>query len=609
MSTSKSSKELATWDGEPSTWGDYSRRVRLHWEMTPRHKRARLGPELASRLTARAWAITPSLDHRRLGKRNGTKYLLKFLKERLCRTAVPDAGARLEDLLIRLKRPLGMPMSQWANEVMEAYRKVQRALIRARQQQRGKEVDEKATVSEPHREPPSRPTSPTMRSPSRPRRPTSSPTGRPPTSPTSRMQDAGDGEAHQDEGDGRGDYEPVPEESEPDPGHEDWTEEQWKTWRKQRRQEWYEDDETSSGEDYPWDELQTENLEVLPDEILGWLLLRRANLSAASRLSVQASVNNSLKFGDLEVALRDQEEELLQADANRSGGQGRRRSFWVEEDGNWGLLTSAEDTLDDGAEIHWVGNQLPADVYAPSSYSTEEHYEDDEVYWHFDYDGWHGYVRDGEGYWLETDGYGIYWSLDEPETEGFCAEEKKELEEAYAVYENKMNTFKQSRNFQRAKGVSRGFYPLSMMKGKKGSGKGKKGKKGKGFNTTSSPSSTASPKPLFAAQGSDGSTTTSGTGCFVCGDRGHGFRNCPKRSSTSTSSTFGKGTKKGTFWVESMTSSPLAFIGMVLREEEVLYNTEGYGVLDLGYRDSGKLGGCGEPDAASSSTSWRRRSG
>ena len=128
--------------------------------------------------------------------------------------------------------------------------------------------------------------------------------------------------------------------------------------------------------------------------------------------------------------MRDQEEELLQADANRSGGQGRRRSFWVEEDGNWGLLTSAEDTLDDGAEIHWVGNQLPADVYAPSSYSTEEHYEDDEVYWHFDYDGWHGYVRDGEGYWLETDGYGIYWSLDDPETEGFSAEEKKELEEA-----------------------------------------------------------------------------------------------------------------------------------------------------------------------------------
>ena len=103
------------------------------------------------------------------------------------------------------------------------------------------------------------------------------------------MQDAGDGEAHQDEGDGRGDYEPVPEESEPDPGHEDWTEEQWKTWRKQRRQEWYEDDETSSGEDYPWDELQTENLEVLPDEILGWFVVE-----ACKPLSSQSTVSASL---------------------------------------------------------------------------------------------------------------------------------------------------------------------------------------------------------------------------------------------------------------------------------------------------------------------------
>ena len=31
-----------------------------------------------------------------------------------------------------------------------------------------------------------------------------------------------------------------------------------------------------------------------------------------------------------------------------------------------------------------------------------------------------------------------------------------------------------------------------------------------------------------------------------------------------------------------MTSSPLAFIGIALRDDEVLYNTEGCGVLDLG---------------------------
>ena len=38
-------------------------------------------------------------------------------------------------------------------------------------------------------------------------------------------------------------------------------------------------------QDYPWDELEVEDIQVLPDEVLGWLLLRRASL----RLAVQSS--------------------------------------------------------------------------------------------------------------------------------------------------------------------------------------------------------------------------------------------------------------------------------------------------------------------------------
>ena len=70
------------------------------------------------------------------------KYLLCFcyLQDRLCRAPVPDAGARLEDLLIRLRRPLGRTVSQWSNEVQEAYRKVQRALVRARKMEPKKDL-------------------------------------------------------------------------------------------------------------------------------------------------------------------------------------------------------------------------------------------------------------------------------------------------------------------------------------------------------------------------------------------------------------------------------------------------------------------------------------
>ena len=182
MSLSKDFKDVATWNGEPTTWGDYARQVRLQWEKTPSHKRKLLGPELASKLTGRAWAVTPSLDHKKLGKKHGCKYLLRYLQDRLCRTAIPDAGARLEDLLIRLRRPLGMSMSQWSNEVLEAYRKVQRALIRARQLQRTRDGVSVKTESEPHREPSSKPTSPKSATRTSP----TSPTQRSTTSPSRR---------------------------------------------------------------------------------------------------------------------------------------------------------------------------------------------------------------------------------------------------------------------------------------------------------------------------------------------------------------------------------------------------------------------------------------
>ena len=56
-------------------------------------------------------------------------------------------------------------------------------------------------------------------------------------------------------------------------------------------------------------------------------------------------------------------------------------------------------------------------------------------------------------------------------------------------------------------------------------------------------------------------------------------------------SSFGKGSKKGTYWVEALTGSPLAFVGMVMDENEVSHNTDGYGVLDLGATETvGSLG-------------------
>ena len=572
MATIAAKEVVVTWDGEPSTWGDYARKVRFQWEKTPRHKRSLLGSDLASRLTGRAWAVTPSLDHGRLGKRNGAKYLLRYLQERLCRTAVPDAGSRLEDLLIRMRRPLGMSMSQWANEVLENYRRLQRAMVRARNQWKDKQkkagLERQGSSTRTRSEPQAEPPSPVRRMAST------------PASPTLRSEGAGlpRGLHGEEEAVGEERAEEMGEEPphEPDDGwweEPQWTEDEWRDWRRRQRQQ----DESSSGEDLPWDELEIEDMQVLPDEVLGWLLLRRANLSSASRLAVQASVQNSLMFRDIENALRDQEEELMQHDQHRHPG--RKRTYWVEEEGAWGLLmTDGEDLQDELApEIHWVGNQLPSDVYSPGE-------EEDEVYWSMESDGWHGYVMDNTGYWLETDGFGTYWSAEE-ESWDLPPEQQKELDEAFAVYEGKARSFLQSRQLQKAKGVSRGFYPLGMVM--KGKGKGKRfSKKGKGKPSTSSPLSPT--RPMFSAQATSSrgdvmAASTDSSGCFICGDRGHGWRNCPKRSNQSTGNFQGKGAKKGTYWIESLTPSSLSSVFMVAEEEsEIIYDTAGYGVLDIG---------------------------
>ena len=67
------------WDGEPATWPDYVRKVRLQFEKTRRRRRKYLGPELVSPLTGRAWTVTQEVEHDRLLRPDGAKYLILSL--------------------------------------------------------------------------------------------------------------------------------------------------------------------------------------------------------------------------------------------------------------------------------------------------------------------------------------------------------------------------------------------------------------------------------------------------------------------------------------------------------------------------------------------------
>ena len=300
--------------------------------------------------------------------------------------------------------------------------------------------------------------------------------------------------------------------------------------RARPRKESDSDDSAKALEDVRLWEAHDEQLpEVLPSEVLGWLLLRRAGLSSQQRLSVQAAAGNSLKLEAIERALRGMEAELLQNEGHGKGGREppRRRTYWVEESGHWSLLLGEASELEDiveAGETLYVGERLPHQAYSDPS-----------AMWSSMTDGWQEQDSPQSSWWSASESQDTWpedvWWYEEPDFTDLTPDEQKEVDEAFAVAEQKMRNFVQARQAVKARNLSRGFYPFSPHN----KGGAFKGKKGKGKSKSKAPPSASS---SYLSEGFLGAAVgdPSYTGCFICGDKGHDFRSCPKRSS-------GKGAK------------------------------------------------------------------
>ena len=109
-----------------------------------------------------------------------------------------------------------------------------------------------------------------------------------------------------------------------------------------------------------WDDLDSHLPDVLPPELLGWLMLRRCSLSPQQRLNILSTVGNSLKAEDIERGLRGAEEELRLTEREphgKGGGKKGRPVFWMEQGGEWALLNAMEEDMEDWLQdAHWVGS-------------------------------------------------------------------------------------------------------------------------------------------------------------------------------------------------------------------------------------------------------------
>ena len=365
-----------SWDGQYGGWADYVRRVRLAWERTEKKKRSLLGPDLVSRLKGKAWEAAVEVDHEPLCRRTGARYLLRFLEERLLKTAIPDLGLRLEAFFIRLHRQAGTSMAAWATQVREAYKSLCRSLmkVKATTGQVAKLTDKNLEKLNQDQTPSRRSDRGTGSRQPRRRRSDAEPEPQHESTPTI-LKD--------------GDEELLPEAPLPEARDgswkskgSKWSAKDWERWQK-GRWTWDEEDpgDSESESSIAWEEFQVEQQEIVPDEILGWLLLRRSGLSSTSRLAIQASIQNELSFHKVERALRDQEEELLLTEKggrspNARHPEAKRRTFWVEEDGVWGILADTDEPLDlDENQIQWCQFEEepePEDVWWTQSPSGQD---------------------------------------------------------------------------------------------------------------------------------------------------------------------------------------------------------------------------------------------
>lgn len=250
-----------------------------------------------------------------------------------------------------------------------------------------------------------------------------------------------------------------------------WTAAEWEEWYNQSGAYWdwsrkrHGDDSDDGYDDdhreIHWDQFESFQLQedLLPPEILGWLLLRRARLPASARLNILAAVGNRLDFEGIERAMRDQEEELMAADGGKGGNDWNRgrRTYWVEEEGQWGLLADPEDDELLEGHVHWVGDRLPPEVYQQEGSC----------------DGWTMYTSDGgmvDWQWWDDDFYtqddsGTYWAWSEVKQmqdvdDCFWAdpENNKQMSDSFTAVQQKVRTFKEARQFTKAKGLSRGSF-------------------------------------------------------------------------------------------------------------------------------------------------------
>ncbi|CAK9032723.1 Retrovirus-related Pol polyprotein from transposon TNT 1-94 [Durusdinium trenchii] len=302
MTITRTKDGVPGWNGDPATWLEFKQAARLYVASTKFEARYTCGPKIAAELTGAARTAIMGKKSSWLSEEQGTETLLQHLQKTIGEPALPEVGNFLRQYFKVLRRQKGESMTAFCVRHRDEYERMCRALARMMKEHK-QEVK----------------------------------TSMPSSAQSAAAESVGEG----NEGQG-GQDDPLKEVqssdlTQKDPWQYSWWDHQW-YW--QGNTNWY---------SYPWKASQShswgrqswsnrsdtqeveedEQVSILPDAVLGWMLLEKSGLDTMEKSIIQGEVKGNFTLAGIENALRAHwaDDTLKKRD-----GEGRHASLFQGEE-------------------------------------------------------------------------------------------------------------------------------------------------------------------------------------------------------------------------------------------------------------------------------------
>ena len=123
----KTKDGVPIWDGDPSTYVEYAESARLFEQAVAPHKRAQVGPRLASELSGAAKKFIVGQDAEWLSFHGGVGRLLDHLRQGLGQPKVAEIVDHLNRYFKNSKRKTGESINEYLARKNESYPRAQQA--------------------------------------------------------------------------------------------------------------------------------------------------------------------------------------------------------------------------------------------------------------------------------------------------------------------------------------------------------------------------------------------------------------------------------------------------------------------------------------------------